>query len=351
MRGRLPPDNDFDPSEHCHAELPRTNHQCPAPPDRQADCGDRGSPSTTFAVTPRRRTSAWRSAAVTARPSTSRSPVCGPPGTARPNSPHARARCSTCMAARGACTCRRCTACSLPGCRPLTGLRVLLVDYRLAPEHPFPAAVDDCLAVYRSLVEAAGTRPHVIAGDSAGGNLSLITLMRARDAQLPLPSCAVLLSPATDIAMTGPSIRYNEQGRSDVQQRRRRPVAVAVLPGPRSDGPADLAAVRQLVRPAAALLPRRLDRDAARRLGARARSCTAGPHELAHRRLAGHAARVSAVLDAAGGEAGARRHRRVHRAASAAQRVATARGRVTERQRFRLASDVALAVPATSAAL
>ncbi|MEY2919889.1 MAG: hypothetical protein RL261_1194 [Pseudomonadota bacterium] len=92
-----------------------------------------------------------------------------------------------------------------------TGLRVLLVDYRLAPEHPFPAAVDDCLAVYRSLAEAAGTRPHVIAGDSAGGNLSLITLMRARDAQLPLPSCAVLLSPATDIAMTGPSIRYNEK--------------------------------------------------------------------------------------------------------------------------------------------
>ena len=91
----------------------------------------------------------------------------------------------------------------------VTGLRVLLVDYRLAPEHPFPAAVDDCLAVYRSLVETSATRPHVIAGDSAGGNLSLITLMRARDAQLPLPSCAVLLSPATDIALSGPSIRYN----------------------------------------------------------------------------------------------------------------------------------------------
>ena len=90
-----------------------------------------------------------------------------------------------------------------------TGMRVLLVDYRLAPEHQFPAAVDDCLAVYRALVEESADRPRVIAGDSAGGNLSLITLMRARDAKLPLPACAVLLSPATDITMSGPSIRYN----------------------------------------------------------------------------------------------------------------------------------------------
>jgi acetyl esterase/lipase len=89
-----------------------------------------------------------------------------------------------------------------------TGLRVLLVDYRLAPEHKFPASTDDCIAVYRALVETSGV-PRAIAGDSAGGNLSLLTLMRARDEQLPLPGCAVLLSPATDLSLGSPSIRYN----------------------------------------------------------------------------------------------------------------------------------------------
>jgi monoterpene epsilon-lactone hydrolase len=92
----------------------------------------------------------------------------------------------------------------------LTGMRVLLVDYRLAPEHPFPAAIDDCLAVYSALVEQGVTdRPFAIAGDSAGGNLTLVTLMRARDALLPPPDCAVLLSPSTDLTGTGPSLHYN----------------------------------------------------------------------------------------------------------------------------------------------
>lgn len=91
-----------------------------------------------------------------------------------------------------------------------TGMRVLLVDYRLAPEHRFPASSDDCLGVYRALIDS-GCAPRVIAGDSAGGNLSLITLMRARDEQLPLPDCAVLLSPATDLSLGSPSMRYNVQ--------------------------------------------------------------------------------------------------------------------------------------------
>lgn len=74
----------------------------------------------------------------------------------------------------------------------LTGARVLLPDYRLAPEHPYPAAVDDCLAAYRWLVEEEGgdARSVAVAG-SAGAYLVLATLVRAREAGLPPPACAV----------------------------------------------------------------------------------------------------------------------------------------------------------------
>lgn len=92
----------------------------------------------------------------------------------------------------------------------LTGMRVLLPDYRLAPEHPFPAGIDDCFAVYRWLVaQGHASRPLAIAGDSAGGSLALVTLMRARQAGLPMPRCAALLSPSTDLTGSGPSAKYN----------------------------------------------------------------------------------------------------------------------------------------------
>ncbi|MCA9972741.1 MAG: alpha/beta hydrolase [Anaerolineales bacterium] len=95
------------------------------------------------------------------------------------------------------------------------GLRVLLIDYRLAPEHPFPAAVQDAAAAYRWLL-AGGIAPRslVVAGDSAGGGLSLALLLALRDANEPLPACGVLLSPWTDLALTGASLHAN--GPADV---------------------------------------------------------------------------------------------------------------------------------------
>lgn len=87
-------------------------------------------------------------------------------------------------------------------------IRTVSLDYRLAPEHPFPAAVEDGLAAYRELLDR-GTPPGriVLAGDSAGGNLVLATLLAASRAGLPMPAAAALLSPVTDLAMTGASMR------------------------------------------------------------------------------------------------------------------------------------------------
>jgi len=88
------------------------------------------------------------------------------------------------------------------------GIRLLMPEYRLAPEHPFPAALEDGLAAYRWLLER-GTDPRkvILAGDSAGGGLALAVMVAARDEGMPLPGAASLISAWTDLAATGGSLK------------------------------------------------------------------------------------------------------------------------------------------------
>ena len=83
------------------------------------------------------------------------------------------------------------------------------LDYRLAPEHPFPAAVDDAAQAYRWLIAKYPTAKIVLAGDSAGGGLALVTALWARDDGLKQPAAIVAFSPWTDLAITGNSVQAN----------------------------------------------------------------------------------------------------------------------------------------------
>lgn len=86
------------------------------------------------------------------------------------------------------------------------GASALLLDYRLAPEHPFPAAVEDATSAYRWLLDQAIAPEHiVIAGDSAGGGLTVATLLALREARVPLPAGGVCISPWVDLTCSGAS--------------------------------------------------------------------------------------------------------------------------------------------------
>ena len=113
-----------------------------------------------------------------------------------------------------------------------TRSHVLCPDYRLAPEHPFPAAVDDAFTAYRWLLaDGADPRHIVMMGDSAGGGLVLATLLRLRDEGIALPAAAVMLSPWTDLAMSGGSLQFNAQADPALSPERVRYAAELYLAG------------------------------------------------------------------------------------------------------------------------
>jgi len=88
--------------------------------------------------------------------------------------------------------------------------RVAVLDYRLAPEAPFPAATQDAMSAYRALLQqGVPAQRIIISGDSAGGNLALVTLMKIKEAKLPTPAGSVLLSPWTDLTGSGESVSTN----------------------------------------------------------------------------------------------------------------------------------------------
>ncbi len=140
-----------------------------------------------------------------------------PPGSAIPGSAGwiAQADAPTILYLHGGGYC----FCSVTTHRPLvkalalaTNMRTFTLEYRLAPEHPFPAAIEDALMAYRALLDLGIPPARIaVAGDSAGGGLTLAMTIAARDLGWPMPGALYLLSPWTDLAATGESMVSNSQ--------------------------------------------------------------------------------------------------------------------------------------------
>ena len=118
------------------------------------------------------------------------------------------------------------------------GVRAVLFNYRLAPEHPFPAALDDALCVYRHLlVSGYEARNIALAGDSAGGGLAFSLLLKLLEQGLPQPACVAAFSPWTDMTMTRGSLRRNARRDMLLPVRRFREVVGHYLQGAMTTDP------------------------------------------------------------------------------------------------------------------
>jgi len=95
----------------------------------------------------------------------------------------------------------------------MSNARVLAIDYRLAPEHPFPAGLEDAISVYKWLIESEKIKPEniIIAGASAGGGLTIATLIKLRDEGVPLPSAGIVISPWADLTCSSESFTQKEE--------------------------------------------------------------------------------------------------------------------------------------------
>ena len=105
-------------------------------------------------------------------------------------------------------TCRRLTS----AIAKATNIKILSIEYRLAPEHQFPAQLDDCFNAYKWVLSNGFKNKNIIiAGDSAGGNLTLTTLLKIRDMGIGLPAGAIPISPITDFTLAGDSFFKNAE--------------------------------------------------------------------------------------------------------------------------------------------